>query len=256
MLRHLHIEDYALIDRLDLELHPGFNLLTGETGSGKSIVVDAVALLLGDKASPGLIRSGADRARIAGVFAPSSENPESSTRRQAARWNQLGRVLEESGIEAPPGEDLILQRDIQSGGQAGGQAGGQPGGRSRLFINNQPATVSLLKSIAPLLAEVHGQNEQQELFLTGAQLDALDRFGNLAEQAESVRERFERWRELRKQLETLSQQKQEGLRQMDLWRFQQREIEQANAVAGEDERLEDEKRLLAHAERIQSRLAS
>ena len=253
MLRHLHIEDYALIDRLDMELHAGLNLLTGETGSGKSIVVEAVGLLLGDKASPELIRSGAERARIVGVFAPTSEDSESSvssessTRRQRGRWRQLLAILEGSGIEAPPGEDLILQRDIQ---------GGESGGRSRLFVNNQPATVTLLKSIAPLLGEVHGQNEQQELFQASTQLEALDRFGDLAELADAVRERFERWRELRKQLESLSQQKQEWQRQMDLWRFQQREIEQASVVAGEDERLEEEKQILVHAERIQSRLAS
>ena len=132
MLQHLHIENYALIDSLDTEFRPGLNLLTGETGSGKSIVVDAVGLLLGDKASSESIRSGAERARITGVFsaAPSSHS-------DAGRWERLLALLAESGIEAPEGEDVVLQRDIL------------PGGKSRVFVNNQPATVSLSKAMAP-----------------------------------------------------------------------------------------------------------
>ena len=145
MLQHLHIENYALIDSLDLEFRPGFNLLTGETGSGKSIVVDALCLLLGEKASSEVIRSGADRARITGVF--SSATP--SSRSEACRWPRLLAALAESGVEAPEDEDLVVQRDIL------------PGGKSRVFINHQPATVGLAKTIAPFLAEVHGQNEQQ-----------------------------------------------------------------------------------------------
>ena len=129
MLRHLHIENYALIDHLDIEFRPGFNLLTGETGSGKSIVVDAVGLLLGEKASAEAIRSGASRAHIAGIF---SSAQDSQARSPQTRWNRLRSILTASGIEMPEEEEIILQRDIL------------PEGRSRVFINNQPATVSLL----------------------------------------------------------------------------------------------------------------
>lgn len=239
MLQHLHIENYALIDSLDIEFRPGLNLLTGETGSGKSIVVDAVGLLLGDKASSESIRSGAERARITGVFsaAPSSHS-------DAGRWDRLLALLAESGMEAPEGEDVVLQRDIL------------PGGKSRVFVNHQPATVGLCKSMASYLAEVHGQNEQQELFSPSAQLQMLDRFGGLVELAVPVRERFEVWKSLRAKQEELIRCRQERLRQMDLWQFQKREIEQAAIAAGEDQRLEEERLLLTHAARIQSRLAA
>jgi len=259
MLRSLHIEDYTLIDRLDIEFQPGLNLLTGETGSGKSILVEALGLLLGDKASSELIRSGAERARIVGIFSPDTcppapagklpragRNSASSPRpaNQPSRWEQVPKLLGECGIELGGDEELILQRDIL------------PAGRSRIFINNQPATVGLLKSLAPYLGEVHGQNEQQELFETRVQLAVLDRYGGLVELMTAVGERFERWRELRKQAEELRLKNQEWLRQKDLWLFQKREIEQAAIVPAEQERLEEEKRTLAHAERIQSNLAS
>ena len=275
MLQHLHIENYALIDSLDLEFRPGFNLLTGETGSGKSIVVDALELLLGEKASSEVIRSGADRARITGVFSPPAlrslgpppggSGPQGgvggsaapSSRSEPGRWPLLLAALAESGIEVPEGEDLVLQRDIL------------PGGRSRAFINNQPATVGLAKTIAPFLAEVHGQNEQQELFSPSAQLQTLDRFGGLGAPAAQARERFERWKELRAKQEDLTRRRQERLRQMDLWQFQKREIEEAAITTGqdmrdgsredarlEDARLEEEKLRLAHAARIEARLSA
>ena len=259
MLRQFHIEDYALIDRLEIEFHPGLNLLTGETGSGKSIVVDAVGLLLGDKGSSDLIRSGAERARIVGVFCADASTPRPARKsdnggRKAAvmhspevgngRWAQLPKLLDESGIEFAEGEDLIVQRDIL------------PAGRSRVFINNQPATVGLLKTLAPYLGEVHGQNEQQELFEARAQLEVLDRFGNLEEMIRIVSQRFDQWKELRKKVEQLKQENEEWTRQRDLWLFQKREIEQAGIVEGEEERLEDEKQVLSHSGRIQSRLAS
>ena len=125
MLRHLHIENYALIDRLDLEFRAGFNVLTGETGSGKSIVVDAVVLLLGGKASGELIRSGAERAQITGVF--SAASPAASS-----RWTRLRKLLAESGIALDESEDLIVQREISAAGKA------------RVFVNHQPATAALL----------------------------------------------------------------------------------------------------------------
>jgi DNA repair protein RecN (Recombination protein N) len=223
-----------------LEFRPGFNLLTGETGSGKSIVVDALELLLGEKASSEVIRSGAERARITGVFAPS----ESSSHDDARGWSRLTEILLESGIEVPDGEDLVLQRDILAGG------------KSRVFINHQPATVGLAKAIAPYLAEVHGQNEQQELFSPGAQLDRLDRFGGLHSFAIQTRERFGRWKELRAKQEDLARRRQERLRQMDLWQFQKREIEEAGIEPGEDQQLEEEKLRLTHAARIEARLAA
>ena len=241
MLRQLQVENYTLIDRLELEFNPGFNLLTGETGSGKSIVVDAVELLLGGKASADVIRSGADRARITGVFTPSTFPASNNA---PGTWEELRHLLAEAGIELPEAEDLILQRDILTGR------------RSRVFVNLQPATVALLRSMAPYLAEVHGQNEQQELFSPSAQLQMLDRFGGLSDLATTVREQFAVWKNLREQQRTLALRQQERLRQMDLWKFQANEIEQAAISPAEDERLESEKLLLTHAARIQANLAS
>jgi len=243
MLRHLHIENYALIDALDVEFHPGLNLLTGETGSGKSIVVEALGLLLGDKASLDLVRSGTERARVSAVFSPLPTRPPAAT-----RWERLVRLLAESGNELADGDDLVIQRDIQAGG------------KSRVFVNHQPATVSLVRALAPLLAEVHGQNEQQELFTPAAQLQALDRFAGLEMLAATVREHYEQWKALRAEQDDLARSERERLRQMDLWRFQMREIEQAGlseqSDPAEDERLEEEKLLLANAARIQARLAA
>src|SRR3990172_9074807 len=147
MLQHLRMEDYALMDCLDMEFQAGFGVLTGETGSGKSIVVDAVNLLLGQKAFAELIRSGAERARIVGTFSAAVDA--SAAGRLPKSWKQIAALLKEGGIEVEDGDDVILQRDLLAGG------------RSRVFINNQPATVTLLRTLAPYLAEVHGQNEQQ-----------------------------------------------------------------------------------------------
>jgi len=252
MLQHLHIENYALIDSVDLEFRPGFNLLTGETGSGKSIVVEALGLLLGEKASSEVIRSGAERARITGVFAAPTAAPTATpTSGAAGRWSRLLEVLSESGFDLPE-EDLVLQRDILAGG------------KSRVFINHQPATVGLARSLAPYLAEVHGQNEQQELFFPSAQLEALDRFGGLGAMAAEARERFGRWKQLRARQEDLTRRQQERLRQMEMWRFQKREIEEAGIAADgepgegqrEDERLVEEKLRLTHAARIEARLTA
>ena len=253
MLRHLHIEHYALIDRLELELHPGLNLLTGETGSGKSIVVDAVDLLLGEKASPDLVRSGAERARIVGIFAPESATATGASangRKQSKpkgastpAWPRILTLLEESGIEAAE-DELIVQRDILAAG------------RSRIFVNSQPATAGLLRSLAPLLAEVHGQNEQQSLFEPATQRDVLDRFAGQTALITKVGDSFEQGTTLRRRAEELRVRNREWLRQRDLWEFQKREIEEAAVSEGEDERLEEEKRVLANAERIQMRLSS
>ncbi|HLA40540.1 MAG TPA: DNA repair protein RecN [Candidatus Glassbacteria bacterium] len=239
MLRHLHIENYALIDSLDIEFHSGFNSLTGETGSGKSIVVDAVGLLLGAKASPELIRAETERAHISGIFSPNAGGDSTNL----PGWKRLVQHLAECGIEVPE-EELVIQRDILAGG------------KSRAFVNHQPATVSLLRQLSPYLAEVHGQNEQQELLSPASQLEMLDRFGGLMALASNVGEFFRRWKELRTKQENLVRNQQERLRQLDLWHFQKREMEQAAVESGEDQRLEAEKLVLAHAARIQSNLAA
>ena len=143
MLLELRVENYAVIDSLTVEFAPGLNLLTGETGAGKSILIDAMSLLLGDKASTEMIRHGADKAMVSGVF--EADEP------------ALKRILEDNGIE-PEGHHIIVKREIASGG------------KGRVFVNNQPATVGLLRQLAPALASVHAQNETILAFDAAARL--------------------------------------------------------------------------------------
>ena len=225
MLHELHIENFALIDRLAVELGGGLNLLTGETGSGKSIVVDALDLLLGGKPSTDMIRAGAERAVVCGVF-------------QATLSPALARLTEEHGIETDRSGEFLVKRELHTTG------------RTRSFINDRPATVTALRGLAPWLADIHGQNEQQALFLPSAQLDLLDRFGGAEELAAKVAEAYAQWKRAEARLNELSHDEQEKLRLLDLWAFQKQEIEAASPLPDEDRLLADEKRVLANSARI------
>ena len=226
MLSELRLENYAVIDNVAVEFASGLNLLTGETGAGKSILIDALALLLGEKASTEVIRAGAERAVISAVF---------EIEGRAAKT--VHKILESNGIDAED-EDLILRREIATGG------------KGRVFINNQPATVGVLRQISPWLAAIHAQNESLISFDAAARLDLLDTFAGL--QLEALTEAFARWKSIAARIEELQRDEQDRLRLLDLWTFQKREIEDAKLQPGEDERLESEKRLLANAEKIYS----
>lgn len=225
MLTELRLENYAVIDNLVVEFGSGLNLLTGETGAGKSILIDALALLLGDKASTDLIRSGAERAIIFAVI---------ETEGSAAK--AVARVLDANGLDESDDASLIVRREIASGG------------KGRVFVNNQPATVSVLKQLAPHLAVIHAQNESILLFDGPARLELLDAFAG--SDLDSVAAAFSRWKDLRTRIDELEHGEQDRLRLVDLWTFQKREIEEAKLQSGEDERLEAEKRVLANAEKI------
>jgi DNA repair protein RecN (Recombination protein N) len=215
VLLELVIENYAVIDRLRVRFHSGLNLLTGETGSGKSIVVDALGLLFGGRASADMIRSGAERARISGIFSVTG--------------------LPDLDIDVDDGE-LLIEREILAGG------------KSRAFLGSRPAAIALLKEIAPLLGDIHGQHEQQLLFSADAQLRMLPVDAALAG---SVRSLFERWAAAGKELAELERSEQEKLRLLDLWSFQKKEIEGAAPKPGEDGELEQERRRLLNLGRIQ-----
>ena len=227
MLTDLRLENYAVIDNLVVEFGPGLNLLTGETGAGKSILIDALALLLGEKASTEVIRSGAERAVIAAVF-------EAEGKAEKA----LEKILDANGLDESDDGSLILRREIASGG------------KGRVFVNNQPATVSVLKLLAPHLAIIHAQNESILSFDGPARLELLDAFAG--SEIESVSAAYAAWKEIRTRIEELERGEQDKLRLVDLWTFQKREIEEARLQSGEDERLEAEKRVLANAEKIYS----
>ena len=225
MLLELVVENYAVIERVHVRFAPGLNLLTGETGSGKSIVVDALGLLFGGRASQESVRTGAARARISGVF----EVP-----REAA----FTRLLESAGIEAEDGE-LLLEREISAEG------------KSRAFAGSRPITVGLLRDLAPFLGDIHGQHEQQMLFAVGAQLAMLDAFAGSADTAARVAATFEDWRKITRELEDLERTEQEKLRLLDLWNFQRREIESVAPKPGEDADLEQERRVLQNTARLE-----
>jgi DNA repair protein RecN (Recombination protein N) len=220
MLIELRAENYAVIDHAIAVLGPGLNLLTGETGAGKSILVDALALLMGGKASAEVVRHGADKATVSCVF---ESTPGAET------------ILEENGIDAE-GHEIILRREIMAGG------------KGRVFVNNQPATVAVLKQLAPELALVHAQTETLSSFDQGQQRILLDRFGGIA--TEDVAEAFARWRHAQQQLDELVEGEQDRLRMVDLWTYQHKEIDAARLVPGEDETLETEKRVLANSEKL------
>ncbi|MGD0095603.1 MAG: DNA repair protein RecN [Terracidiphilus sp.] len=220
MLVELRAENYAVIDHAIASLGPGLNLLTGETGAGKSILVDALALLMGGKSSAEVVRHGTDKAVVSCVF-------ESTANAEA--------ILEENGIDSA-GNDVILRREILSTG------------KGRVFVNNQPATVAVLRQLAPELALVHAQSESLSSFDQAQQRTLLDRFGGLA--TEAVAEAYTRWRTAQEKLDDLLQGEQDRLRMVDLWSYQQKEIEAARLEGGEDEALETEKRVLANAEKL------
>ena len=231
MLREIHIQNYAVVEKLALEFHPGLNLLSGETGSGKSILVDALGLALGGRASADLIRTGQDRATVTAIFRPEG---------RAQRRGLWKAWFEEYGLAGAEEEEIILRREIHSGG------------KSRLLVNDQPVTVAAVKALARHLVEVHGQGEHADLFSRDTQLDLLDEFAAVDSLLEEVRGLFLRLRELEREMDALSQNEQDRLRTIDLLRFQIQELQHAQLQQGEDASLADEKRVLANLEKIRS----
>ena len=228
MLVELHVENFAVIERVRVRFHHGLNVLTGETGSGKSMIVDALALLFGGRASPEMVRSGAARAHIAGIF----EIPDSAA---------IHSLLEQAGIEAEENE-LLIEREILASG------------KSRAFAGSRPVTAALLRDLAPHLGDIHGQHDQQLLFQADAQRDMLD--ASAAIDTTRTATLFREWRQTSAELEELDRAGQESLRLADLWNFQRKEIEAAALKAGEDAELENESRVLSNVARLQESAAA
>jgi DNA repair protein RecN (Recombination protein N) len=230
VLLELRLENYAVIDNAAVEFAPGLNLLTGETGTGKSILIDALALLLGEKASTDVIRSGADRAVVSAIFEFADEKPSQNSAAAIAK------VLDHNGLDESEDESFIIRREIASGG------------KGRVFVNNQPATVAVLRQLAPHLAIIHAQNESILSFDAAARLNLLDTFATI--DLSPVATAFDSWQKIRDRISDLERDEQDRLRLVDLWQFQKREIDEAKLQPGEDEKLETEKRVLANAEKI------
>ncbi len=227
MLNELRIRDLAIIDRLDLTFAPGFNVLTGETGAGKSIIIDAVNLLLGDRASADVVRAGAERTEVEGVF-----------RLSPAAADRLTPVLAEHGLEGDAPDELMLAREVRATG------------RSIARINGRAVTTGLLGEVGGLLVDVHGQGEHLSLLREREHIGLLDRYAGLNGQATELAELVRRVRAVRRELEGLRQDARERARRIDLLTFQVEEIGAAALRPGEEEELEIERKRLANAEQL------
>jgi DNA repair protein RecN (Recombination protein N) len=227
MLKSLNIVNLAVISQLKVDFHAGLNLLTGETGAGKSIIVDSFGLLLGARATSDLIRTGETTAIVEGVFEMGAETEE------AVRLK-----LEAIGVAISDEDYLYVRREVQASG------------RNRVFINDTNVTLGTLRSLRPYLIEIHGQGEQRSLLDARAQLLLLDEFGGCSNVRAELREVYSRWRGLRSALDSLERDAAERERTIDLLRFQAEEIERLGVRVGEERELLAEKTLLIHAEKI------
>lgn len=226
MLTELRIRNFAIIESLTLPLARGFNVLSGETGAGKSIIVGALGLLLGERASTDLIRTGTDRASVEGVF-------------DVADRNGLTEMLDARGVDVD-GETVVLKREIAAGG------------RTRAWINGTTVTAGVLAEIGRMLVNLHGQHEAQTLLDGDSQRRILDAFGGALPQAERVREAAASLAAVREEIRALQARRAEAERRADYLRHVAKEIEDARLTAGEDERLEEEARRLEHAEELRT----
>jgi len=225
MLLELFVENYAVVEQARIRFEEGLNVLTGETGSGKSIVVDSLGLLLGARASTEMIRTGESKARVSGIFtiAPTPE---------------VDRLLKDAGIDPDCGE-LIVEREIAANG------------KSRALAANRPVTTAFLRQLAPALGDIHGQNEQQLLFTIQTQRELLDQYARADQLRRDVAEVFRNWREAGEKLQELSRNEQEKLRMLDLWTFQRKEIDDARPQPNEDGELGTERKILQNITRLQ-----
>ncbi len=233
MLKEISIRNFAIIDQLRVEFGPGLNVFTGETGAGKSIVVDALNLALGERASGDLIRTGSDEAVVEAAFEVNSRGPEA-----------VRTILSDQGITLAPGEDLIVRRVISSAG------------RNKIYINGNMASLTTLAAVGACLADIHGQHEHQSLLAADRQRDLLDSYGALIEKREAFTSLYERYQGLRKELAELEAGEREKTRREDLLRYQVNEIEAARLQDGEDEALAAGQRVMTNAEKLAGLAAS
>ena len=221
MLKLIRINNIALISRLEIDFGPGLTLLTGETGAGKSILIDALGLLLGNRASSEMIRSGEDRAVVEAVVDSA----------------ELASFLGEHGLPAEEGE-AVLRREVQAEG------------KGRATINGALVPVSVLRDLSPRIARIHGQHEPQGLLDPETHLALLDRHAGLASHAESVAGLHRALRDVEAALEALRRGRQEGERRREMLEYQAAEIEKARLSPGEEEGLRQEKTIQANADRL------
>ncbi len=225
MLSVLHIENIAVIEQADIEFDPGFNVLTGETGAGKSIVIDAISAILGERAYRDVIRTGCEKAFVSAVFTGVEELP----------W------FEENRVAYEPGE-LLIQREIFLDG------------KNVCRVNGRPVTVAILRRLGVQLINIHGQHDSQQLFDEANHLRYLDLFAKDAEAAEAYQSAYQALQDTRSEIKRLSMDEGEKLRRVETLQYQIKEIEAANLKPGEDEKLEARRKRLQNGEKMKSGL--
>jgi DNA repair protein RecN (Recombination protein N) len=227
MLKSLNISNFAIIHYLNIEFHPGLNVLTGETGAGKSIIVDALSLLLGARAFTDVVRTGEKVALVEGIFEVEGINE----RRVKSELSNLA-------VEIADDEYLTIRREVQLGG------------RNRIFINDRSVTLATLKRLQPFLVEIHGQGEQRSLLSPHAHLLLLDDFAGCSELRRQVGVKYAHWRKLVEELDALTRDRTERERLLEILKFQVAEIDLLDPQQGEEARLLEEKKLLTYSEQL------
>jgi DNA repair protein RecN (Recombination protein N) len=225
MLRELRVRNFAVIDAIEVEFEPGLNVLTGETGAGKSVLIDAILLVRGARAQADLIRSDADVATVEAVF-------------EVDRRASVLAVLDDAGLPPPDERRIVIRREIARSG------------RHRAFVNDGAVTVGLLERLGDHLVEVHGQHEHQGLLAPAHQMDLLDRFADAEVQRERLATLAAKHRAARDELERTRSTERDRAQREDLLRFQVSEIDAARVAPGEDEALRAELRRLRNAEKL------
>ncbi len=227
MLKTLYIENIAVIEKTSIDFSRGLNVLTGETGAGKSIIIDAINAIMGQRVSKDIIRTGESAAFVSARF----EDVNESVRKKLA---QLGFALED--------EELLIQRSLSAGG------------KNACKINGRPATVSMLRELSKNLINIHGQHESYELFSPETHLGYIDSYGGTLDMIDRYREAYHEYKILQKKLNTAATDESERLREIDLLQFQSQELFDADVQPGEEEQLEAEREALMNFEKIFSLL--
>jgi len=223
MLKSLTIKNYALIEELNVEFERGLNIITGETGAGKSIIIDALSLILGERADADAVRKGAEKAIVEGFFDVSGNQ-------------KLKTLLNQNEIDHS--DELILRREVSIKGQ------------SRSFINDSPATTALLKEVGDLLVDLHGQHEHQSLLRVETHIDLLDDYGRLESLVNEFNELYLKASKTLDELKELKAKEKQLMEKRSLYEFQIKEIDDVNPHTGEEDELENELRILENAERL------
>jgi DNA repair protein RecN (Recombination protein N) len=225
MLKSLSIKNYALIDELTVEFGNGLDIITGETGAGKSIIIDALGLILGERASADGVRTGAEKAVVEGVFDISGNA-------------KVRALLEENEIDAP--DELILRREVSAKGT------------TRCLVNDSAVTLTLLKKIGELLVDLHGQHEHQSLLRPETHVEMLDEYAGVGATLDAYRAAYRRLRQLSQEIEDVQRREAQVKEKLDLYTFQMQEIDTLAPQPDEDEQIEAELKILENVEKLVS----